>query len=153
MTDHARPPLEPGPWDDEPDLEEWQSREGYRCVIMREQTTWTLCGYVALPECHPWWGRDLFEVPAIVHGGCAFSGPSPDASVDWWIGFDCAHFSDRKPGLEAMLREAGAPSVLIDFPGVEYRTIDYVRSEVTNLAAQVKLAAEMRVFAQMRAEA
>lgn len=48
----------------------------------------------------------------------------------WWLGFDCAHWGDATPGIEALLggrRDEGT-----------YRTIEYVKGEIRNLALQLK---------------
>jgi hypothetical protein len=58
------------------------------------------CGYIRLPENHPWHGCDYDIIDASVHGGLTFSEPdescdAPGPDSGWWIGFDCAHAGDR----------------------------------------------------------
>lgn len=144
-----------GPWDDEPeDRVEWRSR-GLACLAVRGPLgAW--CGYVGLPEGHPW--RDkartarlsssrpevefqvgYSDIPAEVHGGLTYgpepcSGrichtPAPGESDDVrWIGFDCSHAWDEVPGLSGCSY------------GGWYKDIDYVRAEVERLAEQVEAA-------------
>lgn len=47
------------------------------------------CGYVRLPEDHPWRGMDAEDIPVDVHGGVTY-GPDGDG----WIGFDTLHAGD-----------------------------------------------------------
>lgn len=92
------------------------------------------CGYIRLPQGHPWHGMDDCDVPADVHGGITFSeadepcdAPGPD--TDWWIGFDCAHAGDAPdpslPGYRAFLRSFGT-----------IRTQSYVEAECRRLCEQ-----------------
>lgn len=70
----------------------------------------------------------------------------------WWQGFDCGHGGDFQPGLHAMERKV-MPDLLTkygkdqpydheaalrgDWMTEKYRTMAYVRAEVTNLAGQL----------------
>ena len=46
----------PGPWQDEPDKEQFADEvTGYACLIKRNPAG-ALCGYVGVPEGHPWHG-------------------------------------------------------------------------------------------------
>lgn len=49
------------------------------------------CGYVLVPEGHPWHGLHYRDIPGEVHGGLTYSDTEGD---DWAIGFDCAHSCD-----------------------------------------------------------
>jgi hypothetical protein len=107
-------------------------------MILRGPTG-ALCGYVGVPPGHPWHGRDYDEVPARAHGGLTYAAacqedghichvPLPGESPDvWWLGFDCAHAGDNTPSTSERLRQYG-----------EYRTIEYVRREVEELAQQAR---------------
>lgn len=61
--------------------------------------TW-YCGYVAIPEDHPYYGLDYEEVEddIDVHGGLTFSGKLEDVD-GFLLGFDCAHAGDN-PGVQ-----------------------------------------------------
>lgn len=63
------------------------------------------CGYIGLPINHPFYGLNYNEIEEVlggsieVHGGLSFSGyevVGGAEDVHWWLGFDCAHFDDRK---------------------------------------------------------
>lgn len=140
-----RHPTTPGPWTEEPDKAQWvDDTTGLDCLIVRNPMG-ALCGYVGVPPGHPWHGQDYDDVHASVHGGLTFSNscqegaedgpgvchiPEPGRPADvWWLGFDCGHGGDYWPALAA----AGLVPPLWDGT---YRTFDYVRAEVTRLAAQ-----------------
>lgn len=133
------------PWLTEPDREEWTSAGGSKCLIRRGYFgAW--CGYVGIDPGHPWHGLGLFDIPAIVHGGCAWSGPLGPEGSQWWIGFDCGHAWDIQPGLLALCPDH-------TWPGCEYRDLAYVRRETNELAAQTEAAAGGSMFMQGSGEA
>ena len=43
------------PWENEPDNKQWEAH-GYRCEIKRVKSSGHLCGYVTIPDSHPWFG-------------------------------------------------------------------------------------------------
>lgn len=45
------------PWDNEPNRKEWEAH-GLKCVIVRQDRSGHLCGYVGLPKSHPLHGVD-----------------------------------------------------------------------------------------------
>lgn len=64
------------------------------------------CGYVEIPDSHPWYQKDYNAIDASVHGGLTYSeqGINENGTPDntWWIGFDCAHYGDAAdPSLPA----------------------------------------------------
>lgn len=64
---------------------------GLRCRIRRYGYTGSynaewLCGYIELPETHPWLTMG-FTVPAHVHGGITYNEKNT-------VGFDCNHGSE-----------------------------------------------------------
>lgn len=132
----------PGPWHDEPDRAEWRT-EGFPCLIVRGPMG-ALCGYVAIPQGHPWHGRSYSSIDADVHGGLTYAAPcdeggkichvpQPGEPADVvWYGFDCNHYGDE------------APAALASFGGMggTYREFAYVRGEVERLARQARAAAE-----------
>ncbi len=148
-----------GPWNDEPDLVEWRDEAtGYPCLIVRgPMGAW--CGYVGVPPEHPWHGKhyngdhdiDRDDAPADhvhVHGGLTYSDqcagsichvarPGEPEHV-WWFGFDCAHSGDVAPGL---LAYSGRPPRTGTEGGLwdeTYKTLAYVQSETTELAASLR---------------
>lgn len=136
-----------GPWSKEHDKEQWQDpTTGLPCLIVRGPLG-GLCGYVGVDENHRYFGVHYNDVPADVHGGLTFSNKCQgnpeghsichlpaegEADEVWWFGFDCGHVGDLLPGVEkryAMTRGR--------YPSDVYRTLEYVRAEVTRLAAQL----------------
>jgi hypothetical protein len=147
-----------GPWQDEPDKIEWvDPATGYDCLIERNHYG-PLCGYVAVPPQHPYHGAHYSEINVHVHGGLSYSplghgrelsGTAVHVDHDrdlpnsafglpfrerlppgqhvWWLGFDCAHGYDVIPAW---------PDWQID-PAATYKTVVYVRREVTRLAKQL----------------
>jgi len=126
-----------GPWQSEPDRMEFESN-GFTCLLLRSELgVW--CGYVAIPEGHPWHGRHYDEVPAEAHGGLTFAEqctgaichvPKPGESENvWWIGFDCGHALDFVPSL---FTGRFAASML----HWSYRDVAYARTETEKLAQQ-----------------
>lgn len=159
-----------GPWDKEPDKLQWQDPQtGLPCLIVRAHHG-ALCGYVGVPEGHPWHGKEYDNVrwanPAAkenwdyypdVHGGLTFAGPCSEGKEEdgichkpgpgepdnvWWLGFDCAHAGDETPAIAATLRDIGHPRNKALREYEKYRTIDYVKANVTSLAHQATLAME-----------
>lgn len=124
-----------GPWDDEPDHEEWE-HVGFRCAIQRCGEVGHLCGYVGVPPEHTWHGAGYDDTNARVHGGVTWAtdhAPCVDDGGHWWLGFDCGHCSDLTPSA-LMYRDRIGDE--------QYRSIDYVRDETNSLAKQARAAQE-----------
>lgn len=125
-----------GPWQHEPDYLSFP-HVGVRCRLVRAHTGgW--CGYVRLPQRHPFRpprrGRRR-ELDLEVHGGITFDEQIGGAH---WLGFDCGHYNDYLPAIDAKLRAvypATAPSLFDKF--TVYRAIDFALAEVKRLAEQV----------------
>lgn len=144
-----------GPWDNEPDRLDFE-HAGFACLLHRGPCGhW--CGYVGVPEGHPYFGKSYDDVPVDAHGGLTYSEkcaghichvPKPGMpDVVWWLGFDCAHSGDYTPSNgrywgtgypwpSEKYDHANAMSV-IDWHVEKYRTIDYVRAETQRLAEQL----------------
>lgn len=87
----------PGPWQDEPDKLQWEDKAtGLACLIVRGPAG-ALCGYVGVPQSHPWFGVDYNQCtreskceetwcdhrPCVeVHGGLTFADSCRAASAD-----------------------------------------------------------------------
>lgn len=148
----------PGPWQDEPDYVRWTSAAGYPAAIRRSPVVGAFCGYVGVPEGHPYHGKDwrALELAVEPHGGLTYGG-ALDNLVEraWWLGFDCGHAGDQSPALEALLHSIrspkywahyaahGMPLPLEPFRGLggTYRPLGYVRQEVEMLARELVAAA------------
>ena len=122
--------LPEGPWHLEPDRMQWREPDsGLCCLISRHCQLGSLCGYVGVQPGHPLYGTDYDQLEAQLstHGGLTFSGHLPGADHKlWWLGFDCAHFTDLVPALMPCKIGMG-----------EYRDFNYVQTEVVNLARQI----------------
>ena len=142
----------PGPWQDEPDKEQFTDEAtGLPCLVKRNPLG-ALCGYVGVIEGHPWFRKDYDDVYADAHGGLTFADfcqegddartichvPAPgEPDRVWWLGFDCGHAWDVSPGMDARYRD------FIHDPHVTYKTVAYVKAECARLAAQVAEAASV----------
>lgn len=101
----------------------------YPCVMVRNSYGGHLCGYVLLPAAHPVNGMscaDIISLGVEVHGGLTYSDSAESLggmSSEWALGFDCGHMCDR-----------AAP-----------KDEEYVRTEVTKLAQQLKTITDEQV--------
>lgn len=142
-----------GPWQSEPDKKQWTDLEtGYPCLIVRNTRHGNLCGYVGVTKPHPLYGADSGSESMkrlSVHGGVNFTNkcqPSESESKGvchvvnhdedddvWWVGFDCAHWSDLVPRMPM-------PYLLeLDlFDNCTYKNVQYVETECCDLAKQLK---------------
>lgn len=82
---------------------DWITRAGLRAVVTAHETLGHHCGYVAVPEGHPLFGKHYDHAGDIeVHGGLTYSGGEGKYPVEaggvWWFGYDCAHLGDLIPG-------------------------------------------------------
>lgn len=135
-----------GPWQDEPDKMQFPDPvTGLPCLIVRNPYG-ALCGYVGVTEGHPFYKKGGYDFNLSVHGGITFTAmcsPGDDEEHGichlpgegesdhvWWLGFDCAHYSDKSPKMVLQF-----PT--LDFPDDVYRDIDYVKSEIASLAQQL----------------
>lgn len=88
------------------------------------------CGYVRIPEGHPWYGEhynNLFtseDFVVDVHGGLTFSAMDRETK-EWIIGFDCAHYGD-------------APTPESEWEYGIYRSAEYVEAQCRHLCRQAK---------------
>lgn len=155
-----------GPWQDEPDKVQWTDKPtGLPCLIVRNELTGSLCGYVGVEPGHPYHGKSEDDVELDAHGyGVNFSDecspgeteatgichvPEPGQSDDvWWFGFDCGHWRDLMPAMEATLnrldpeRQERWAQLLSNHPEPSwmrntYKTVKYVQRECRKLAGQL----------------
>lgn len=109
-----------GEWVEEPDLVEF-THKGIDCIVSRIGRTpvdeikeelieagaiclfqGNLCGYIKIPEGHPFTKLDNFlDISIDCHHGLTFGKQEDDG---FWIGFDCGHMNDFIPGLEMTLK-------------------------------------------------
>lgn len=133
-----------GPWHAEPDRVEWTSQD-IVCLALRADVTGAWCGYIGVRPGHPWHGRDYDAIECSVHGGLTYAhaahAPQIDSARDvslWFIGFDCAHWRDRMPGMEAFYSKIGMNTA--EAIRGTYRDLAYVMTETENLAQQARAA-------------
>ena len=153
-------------WQHEPDEHRWTDGEtGYRCAILRHEKFGTLCGYVAVPPEHPWYGlphnalvrlpREIYDQPRAIEEinpfglfVAASSGRDPDDQLEISTalavhgGITFSGPIDELGGAYWFGFDcAHAGDVLPRFqqplPG-EYRTIAYVMSQCAKLARQLR---------------
>lgn len=140
-----------GLWNNEPDRVEFEYN-GFPCLARRNSRYGFWCGYVAVPPGHPYFKKDIYDVPARVHGGLTYaehcSGdichvPKPGEPDNvWWLGFDCGHWNDFQPGMEASLPKECASQVSNLFSlSAAYRDLKYTRRQIRYLADQIAEAA------------
>lgn len=147
-----------GPWDTEPDKEQWVDAEtGLDCLIVRHPDFGNLCGYVGVSRDHPAFKHHFGLLRDLsCHGGLSYSALCQEGEAEpavchaplpgrprlvWWLGFDCGHVFDLKPGWATRLLALGIelkPLSAYGFPWEIYCDIEYVRIECANLAEQLK---------------
>jgi hypothetical protein len=115
-----------GPWNNEADNETWQAH-GFTCEIKRTEPMGHLCGYVHIPEEHPWYAESYDDIGVDVHGGLTFSARC-ETSGGWMVGFDCAHFGDVTPMSRVLPFDYTTSGT--------YRNWAYVKAETERLAEQ-----------------
>ena len=124
-----------GPWDHEPDEVTWTSvdpaalvLQEVPCLVKRNMGIGSLCGYVFLPNNHPWALVGFNQSSVDVHGGVSYARHADGLFV---VGFDCAHAWDVVPGI-----------VGSSFGDCVYRDIEFVRGQCEYLAQQARGAAD-----------
>ena len=134
------------PWETEPDEAEWvDTATGYKCVIKRNDSTGTLCGYVGIPRGHSLYGMTYQGLEGMftmrVHGGLTFSGNITDGKDDYhYFGFDTAHAGDLCPKLAVVMlrwRYTDSSGVWSYHKDNTYRTFEYVKFSVQELVSQL----------------
>lgn len=108
---------------------------GLRCLALAHGWIKVWNGYVGVEAGHPLYAARMNYVDFLeVHGGVTFVGER-DNTDTYWIGFDCGHAWDIKPGLEQFGVEHGLPPLRME--GSEYRNLSYVKAECAKLALQL----------------
>ncbi len=129
--------LERGPWHLVPDSQVWTDPvTGYTCIILK-QVHGFLCGYVAVPRGHPAFGSPMGECELNVHGGVTWAGHLPPWG-GWLFGFDCAHYGDTNPGLDALLKSLHRGGKFVDLDqGSVWRDVAFVKAGLRKMADQL----------------
>jgi|SRR5690606_13170249 len=117
-----------GPWQNEPDDLRFEHL-GFLCILKRIPLHGCWCGYVRIPDLHPWFTDDLDTSNILVHGGITFTGHLPGEPKEEcyiFVGFDCAHGGDLSPTWSRGPFEGRGT----------YKDIKYATQEIKSLASQ-----------------
>lgn len=147
----------PGPWQAEPDKVQWTDEAtGIACLVVRNEVG-ALCGYVGVPDGHPWHGRHFMDVDPgpDVHRELSYSlecqgdpngvtvchvAADDEPETLWWLGFHCSSGHDLSPAILTL--NSPAVSRLREY--LTYVPIAYVRAQCAVLAHSALLALEAR---------
>ena len=114
---------------------EWTTRAGLKAVVIAHDMGHR-CGYVGVPEDHPWHGKGYDDVDIDVHGGLTYADARDDL---WWFGYDCAHLGDaRDPELMSDEYKNVLLGRKLNFDGDTIKTLDFCVNECESMAAQLK---------------
>ena len=128
------------PWENEPDHAEWEQEiSGYKCRIVRNEHTGSLCGYVGIPKDNVFWGviydegnEELDAIADDVHGGFTYTQAGDDGW--WYFGFDTNHYNDFCPAIVEELIKNGLIEKDIKYGKyydlMNYRTWEYVEDQI-----------------------
>ena len=106
---------------------------GYQFIVVHNRLGYR-CGYVRVPQGHPWHGMDYDEIDADVHGGLTFAeldvpcGKGDDNA--YWVGFDCGHYMDAPDPAFGVENRYPSDGIV--------RTQEYVEAECRNLCEQAQ---------------
>jgi hypothetical protein len=103
---------------------------GFECMT-RKTDMGIPCGYVGIPESHPYHGRHYNTIEDIeVHGGLTFSGYWQGIErILWWLGFDCGHAWD----IDNLPYTVPTPPYVFK----SNKSQEYVEAETRSLAEQL----------------
>lgn len=111
--------------------------KGFQWMIVHNGSGYR-CGYVRVPQGHPWHGKDYDDLDVDVHGGLTFAAPDKPCDEKgednaWWLGFDCAHADDAP---DALLPGGDKLSDFYRDLDVKVRSQEYVEAECRSLCEQ-----------------
>ena len=118
----------------------------YRCVILG-LSLGHRCDYVGLPKEHKYYNMHYELIDVDVHGGLTYSDRGngyPVKDDRWWIGFDCAHYTDAKDlDLLKELNDENTYNIFSDMErrydtGGVIRTTEYVENQLIELVKQLE---------------
>jgi hypothetical protein len=128
----------------EPNFDFW-IRNCFFCEIRRNPTLGHYCGYVWIPEGHRFFNKKTEDIKVEVHGGLTYCGHN-DAHKYYVIGFDCGHYGDFSNFLYPNEQMAETMKNFRPLKIEQYRTYEYVKSEVERLSDQCKNATTDRLI-------
>ncbi len=98
-----------------------------------------LCGYVQIPESHPYF-RDVENTMTLsCHGGVTFN----EAHEEHWIGFDCGHANDLVPSMQDFVKQYQLSKDLRNIFNPVYRNMDFCIKECVELIDQLLFASKV----------
>ncbi len=129
-----------GEWVNEKDEITFLYRE-YECRIIRvfyenrKVFGGHLCGYIKIPENHKFYAKHYDDIDLSVHGGLTYSAMEENG---FWIGFDCAHFSDITPSSKELDSIFSSEEFYQknNFK-LEYRNVNFVIEEIKKMVNQL----------------
>lgn len=75
-------------------LESSGSHAGFEFKVLRNPLGFR-CGYVKIPNDHPWYEKSYFDIDVSIHGGLTYGQKNKSGELKgFWIGFDCMHCFD-----------------------------------------------------------
>lgn len=109
---------------------------GIDCMYVRNPLGF-YCGYARIKQGHPLNKATQDDIEEIfsVHGGITFCHR---VGSDLVIGFDCGHHLDYVPYLELATKDLCTLKLFANSQSGTYRTEEYVREQLTELARQIK---------------
>lgn len=153
----------PGQWQNEPDKRQWtDGATGLACLAVRNPSSGNWCGYVGVPDTHPWHSisyNGCVQKPPCgqhycdhypdvrVHGGLTFSDKCADVAGDH-SRYICHLPEPGEPdnvwwfGFDCNHSGDRAPGYVARYPGhsipgEHYRNLRYVEGECARLARQL----------------
>ena len=113
-----------GEWDKELDIYELSTEDGWKAYIKHHPRIGHLCGYLAIPEDHPFY-REHYDINVRIHGGLTYAS---EYEGEFQIGFDCAHWNDTSP---FQFHSLPFPN-----PEATYKNVEFVCGELEKLIKQ-----------------
>ena len=120
---------------------DWTTKAGLRAVVVATPMGHR-CGYVGVDSTNPNHGKGYDDLESIeVHGGLTYArgGSAYPVEADlWWLGFDCAHYDDRKDWSIMSDKYKEVYRTLIDLDcGDTIKDTAFVEAECESLAKQL----------------
>lgn len=79
-----------------PELLEYNTYKGYNYAVISQG--YIPCGYVEIPQEHPYYNKNYYECDIQVHGGLTFCGRLNSnlglPTNTFWLGWDYGHYGD-----------------------------------------------------------
>ena len=138
-----------GPWVSEPNYKELGDEHTMgvvRRVAHRESNgtvLWggQLCGYVRIPDGHPWHGLELDDLDDKLSSHQGLTYLETNELGERWVGFDCAHLYDVIPSVAMVMKPFAYERSGTEMLKPEYRDFDYCCDIVRTMMDELEEAA------------